>query len=250
MTLRKESFSMSESKLVIQDLAIAVTGRCNLTCEHCLRGDPVDRNLIKPHMDLLFSHIKEIEILTISGGEPSLAVSSIFELLKSAKEHKTRVQNIFLYTNGFGDQEGLTKAYLSWLQYCISCGSDLELSGIALSTDQFHEKPPEESERRLSVFANYQVPYKRPLTIQPVRMGRAKNLPKTRELIPSTFYLSQEGEDLHIQDSTLYMDVFGYLHASCDVSWDCKDFRLMHVTHANFMDELKKTIAPYAEYME
>ena len=46
----------------IEYLSIMVTGRCNMTCEHCLRGDPVPDDISDNVLNEFFSKTKFIRI--------------------------------------------------------------------------------------------------------------------------------------------------------------------------------------------
>ena len=58
----------------IENLVIMVTGRCNLSCDHCLRGEPVPDDISDEALEEFFSKTKFIYELTLSGGEPTLAI--------------------------------------------------------------------------------------------------------------------------------------------------------------------------------
>ena len=61
-----------QMNLSIQELIIETTRKCNMACEHCLRGDVENVNIKSLYIRRLFSQIDNIDTLTITGGEPSL----------------------------------------------------------------------------------------------------------------------------------------------------------------------------------
>ena len=81
---RKKTIMLNQIEY-IEYLSIMVTGRCNMTCEHCLRGDPVPDDISDNVLNEFFSKTKFISELILSGGEPTLAIprmNKILELMK------------------------------------------------------------------------------------------------------------------------------------------------------------------------
>jgi len=51
---------------------IEVTRQCNLECKHCLRGNQQKISVNMWDVDTLFTIIKYIDTLVLTGGEPAL----------------------------------------------------------------------------------------------------------------------------------------------------------------------------------
>lgn len=58
--------------MYISDVAIELTGRCNLKCEHCLRGPAQRKDISRETLLAFFQAVDSIDTLTLTGGEPSL----------------------------------------------------------------------------------------------------------------------------------------------------------------------------------
>ncbi len=64
-------------ELHIDSLVIEVTRKCNMSCEHCLRGASQRKTIDKLHMYKIFNLIDSVCSLNITGGEPTLAMDSL-----------------------------------------------------------------------------------------------------------------------------------------------------------------------------
>ena len=58
-------------------LAIEVTQRCNLNCDHCLRGCARNVNITKEIIDKTLDNFEHISSITFTGGEPTLNPEAI-----------------------------------------------------------------------------------------------------------------------------------------------------------------------------
>lgn len=77
-------------------VTIEITGRCNISCSHCYRGNDTPEDL--HDFSLLLKQLAEIKphFITVSGGEPLLS-RDVFYL---ARELKGVCQKLLLTTNG------------------------------------------------------------------------------------------------------------------------------------------------------
>lgn len=81
-------------------LCIETTRKCNLKCEHCMRGKAQDITLTPEIIDKLLSQVTEIEDISLMGGEPLLALDALEYLIYAIERHKTKVLYIDFVTNG------------------------------------------------------------------------------------------------------------------------------------------------------
>ena len=68
-------------KIQLDSLVIEVTRRCQLKCEHCLRGNAQKRDMSRDYIKDLFKKVGYISNLTFTGGEPSL-VPHIIQMIR------------------------------------------------------------------------------------------------------------------------------------------------------------------------
>lgn len=72
--------------MVIQNLVLEVTRRCNMACEHCLRGDAQNMDMSKEIIDEVLKSCNGINSVTFAGGEPSLNISIIRYFFEQAEK--------------------------------------------------------------------------------------------------------------------------------------------------------------------
>ena len=63
---------MDLRKLNVRSLAIETTRRCNMQCEHCMRGDAQNKDMSMETLDRLFRRLGRIIEIVPTGGEPAL----------------------------------------------------------------------------------------------------------------------------------------------------------------------------------
>ena len=64
-------------KISVNNLIIEITRKCNMNCEHCLRGNSQNIDVNFEHVEKLFSQIDYISTLSFGGGEPVRARETI-----------------------------------------------------------------------------------------------------------------------------------------------------------------------------
>ena len=113
----------------VNTLTLELTRKCNLKCEHCLRGNAQNKSMSEQTMLQIFNHIDSVDTLSIGGGEPSLAIKELECLYNVLVQTNTQVQDIFLVTNGKKVSKPLIKSfaklysllpYPEWSQFGIS----------------------------------------------------------------------------------------------------------------------------------
>lgn len=141
---------MPNYKLIIHDLCIETTRRCNMACAHCMRGDAMNRDLDPALLDKLFSRLSGIGNVTPTGGEPSLNPAALLQIRDAILKYNIPVAGVYLVTNG----KEITDEFLhNFLSLLLATEMDPEVSGLALSQDMFHDKIPYANKAKLSMFA-------------------------------------------------------------------------------------------------
>lgn len=218
---------METRKIGIYNLILETTRRCNMSCRHCLRGESENADMSIDVVIPLLEHVDTISQITFTGGEPTLNVPFIEDVLSYVKEHDIPVYSFYIVTNGKEISERFLAAIIRWYVYCISCGGESEMCGISLSKDNFHEKVPYENELLLKAFSFYrddktQDFRKRPL----IREGRAEELscgeykfsaPKINEEICVEGV--NEADNVYELPEEVYVTCHGDILADCDLSY-------------------------------
>lgn len=118
----------------INNLIVEVTRKCNLYCDHCLRGDAMNMNLKKEYIDSLLSQVDSIGNLCFTGGEPSLNVPIMEYFLEQCKNRRISIEYFYIATNGVNVPESFILFCLKLYSYCDSKENCL----VHLSNDRYH----------------------------------------------------------------------------------------------------------------
>ncbi|WP_373262112.1 radical SAM protein [Hungatella hathewayi] len=111
--------------MYIENLSLEITRKCSCACSHCLRGDSQNIDMPLDLIPKIFNGIKWIDNITFTGGEPSLNLYFMKEMLKYCKRHSIDVKSIYVVTNGLQNQKELgtmTDIYNYLLNFCKEKG--------------------------------------------------------------------------------------------------------------------------------
>lgn len=107
------------AKLHCLNLMIEITRRCNMRCNHCLRGDAEDLDMSQNLVQDLFAGVKSVDVLTFCGGEPTLAVPQMRWALDECRKNGIDVREVYIVTNGLVVSDEFVQACRDWHSYCI-----------------------------------------------------------------------------------------------------------------------------------
>lgn len=234
---------MSECKLHLGNVVFEITRWCNMQCEHCLRGEREHRKLKKEYIDRFLNGIESINLLTITGGEPTLAIDVIEYIFQTCISQGIEVYNVWVTTNGKIKSQKFLDIMTRFIEYTKEF--DGEISGVSISTDQFHDDLPEENywfyrdyqyfeESKDIHFVKYVIPEGRALDMGVYTNGMRE---PREETLDFEFYNTKYPE-LYITDGTLYLNAKGDIVFGCDFSFEHQD----QLAHFNIKD---KTIREY-----
>ena len=85
---------MKNEKLSVDNIMFEITRRCNMSCEHCLRGDAQAMDISTEVIDAVLSKIDYIQQIAFTGGEPSLKPEIMQYILQKCKEEKILVKRM------------------------------------------------------------------------------------------------------------------------------------------------------------
>lgn len=127
------------TKICAYNAIFEVTRRCNLSCEHCLRGDAQNLDMTKETVDKVLDHIESIGCLTFSGGEPTLNIPIIRYIFSEIWRREIPLDSFYVVTNGLVNQMELAQVLLENIPYC----NEPDMCGVSISTDIFHDNNKE-----------------------------------------------------------------------------------------------------------
>ena len=120
----------------IGTLILEVTRRCNMRCEHCLRGDAQKLDMSQEVISATLTDVSTIGTLIFTGGEPSLACGVIARVIDSLGS--TEVQNFWVATNGKSSKKVAGLFAVQMLELYDLC-TENEISAMVVSGDMYHE---------------------------------------------------------------------------------------------------------------
>ncbi len=123
---------------------VEVTRKCNMKCDHCMRGPAQNISMTKEIMINFLSDIKHINLVGFTGGEPTLpdGIKAIKQFIKICKTFKITVDSFFIITNGKVWRDDISKTVSSLIKFCEHNGQSI----LEISRDQFHDDIPRERE--------------------------------------------------------------------------------------------------------
>lgn len=120
----------------IPHLAIEVTRRCNIQCNHCLRGDIQNKNIPLEYIDNLLDQIHSIGHFCPTGGEPSLNVPAIKYFIDGCKKRNITIESFYIATNGINLKQNFVDICLELHEMVIFKFR----SSIQISNDLYHNE--------------------------------------------------------------------------------------------------------------
>jgi len=205
----------------VNNLIVEVTRRCNMRCEHCMRGAAQKLDMSEEVISAMFRGMGYIGDITFTGGEPTLAVPVIEKVIAEARVTGVTIGNFFVVTNGKTDDATAKRFALALLDlYADLNGYEKELTGLVVSGDVYHEYVDvPKVYKGLAFFREERHGPKREADV--IRMGRAKfGARKPRKLGP--FEVSEDiGDNLSVD--TVYVAANGNVVSDCDFSYSCID---------------------------
>lgn len=229
---------------------IEVTRQCNLECKHCLRGNQQKISVNMWDVDTLFSQIKYIEVLVLTGGEPALHPHRIRAITSIARNKGVTINNFYISTNGtISTNDFLSSIFDLWMYCNVNDESCMEISN-----DVFHDmKKIQQNMDRLSVFSFTRFRY-RPNEFEfsdrfpeyiydyegkkdIISEGKGKKYNDLQIPVPDFKKTIERGESFDI-----YLNSKGNIVLGCDWSYETQDkYYLCHVSELrSYLERPKK----------
>ena len=218
----------------ISTLVIEVTRRCNMTCNHCLRGEAQNMNLKPEFVESLLSQVDEIGSVSFSGGEPSLAVGVINHFLETAKRKKVEIGNFYIATNGLDITEDFILACIRLYAYCYEKGH----CAVQVSNDIFHQDENSYDTELLDSLSFFGrkwdkegFDFERGKSL--LSEGRGKeNFTASRNVLVHSITSKDD-----FNDGEIYLNCKGNIVSGCDWSYDSQDKDKMILCQVDHLKE-------------
>lgn len=197
--------------ILLTNLVLEITKKCNLRCAHCLRGNPKNEEINLDLLPKIFNKNTIIQNLELTGGEIFLNPKLLNNILDYIINSGVTIINLSIITNGTcytKEIDNMLKKFDLYLQKCqlISFNRLLEDTiGIELSIDKYHQDEMTRIKNtnynlykrymdntNLLLKSNYFDSYRENNKI--INLGRAKNL-KIKKYEPAKFeiYYTENG---------------------------------------------------------
>ena len=198
-------------KVVFNELALEVTRRCNMACDHCLRGDAQEVDLSTVDIDNILDQTEAIGKLILTGGEPTMNMKALQYIANGITKRGIPVMRVEIISNGlvydewlvaimkrFGEitkltaEHGYNKSH--WGPWCALLG---------ISLDRHHESGmvcAANYKRYKEVLANYAEVLRISHGNDYIRAGRAVALPGGQDIsFITSSYMAQRIEVLDME---------------------------------------------------
>lgn len=119
----------------ISNLIVEVTRKCNISCDHCLRGEVMNMNLKKEYVDTLLNQIDSIGSLCFTGGEPTLNLPIMEYFLEQCKARGIDIANFYIVSNGKKITEKFVMFCMRMYSYCV----EKDQCSVQISNDYYHQ---------------------------------------------------------------------------------------------------------------
>lgn len=127
-------------KYSLRSLAIETTRKCNLKCEHCMRGVSQNVDMPKEYIDYILNklNIIHIEEILFSGGEPTLNPELIVYTIDKIISEGLSVGSIKMVTNGQIFSKEIVDAFNRFNQYANK-NKEIYLKKIGFSDEIYQQ---------------------------------------------------------------------------------------------------------------
>jgi organic radical activating enzyme len=235
--------------MYIQNLTIELTRRCNLSCNHCLRGTAQNCDIDKKYIDATFKKFKNIGSLCLTGGEPSLVPELILYVVRQIKKNKVSVNSFDITTNAVKISSKFIMALIELYYVC----EDKEFCSLSISNDAYHsdciDKDLEENYKKLEVLkfvSRRQNNNNNYYHDRLINEGNGENYGgRDIDIYPITI----DNENIY-DTTTLYINVLGNVMGYCDLSYKSQDCEVLNIF--NIIDDINviKAVEEYNKNIE
>ena len=210
----------------VSNLVIEVTRKCNMCCDHCLRGEMENLDLQEKYIDSLLNQVTYISDVTFTGGEPSLNVPIMEYFLNQCKEKEIGIGGFYIATNGLNIGEDFVMFCLRMFSYC----DEKEQCTVHVSNDYYHQVEGSYTTELLDGLSFFRRKfekegwdYYRGDTV--IRQGRGEGFSNGQDLSYSDIETKEE-----LNDTTIYLNCNGDMINGCDLSYGNQElYVLCHV---------------------
>lgn len=236
----------TKKEIYLNEFCIEITRKCNMKCEHCLRGNAQNVNIKNEYITNVLKDVTSIGSLTITGGEPSLNVPAIQFILDELKRLNILVDNFYIVTNG--RKTSYSEKFLHTLlelYYYQQLGIDDIGSMVQISKDNYHTHKEEQKEsiKRLSAFSFFSVRETNYTYDRIIAEGRGYEIGGERELTYNKEISYEIDENNITIEDMIYLNAKGQICNNCDYSYETQEEQhLFDINNISFYEGIMEQI--------
>ena len=136
-----------EEKLRYKELIFEITRKCNMSCQHCMRGEAESKSITKEVIDKALDQVELILNLVLTGGEPFIEPEMIDYLFTGIIKRKIPLLKVLCMTNGKILNKEIAHSFNKIGNYIYKNCPDQSnkkavrtLVQITISNDKYHDK--------------------------------------------------------------------------------------------------------------
>lgn len=230
-------------KFYPQYLSFEVTRRCNLCCEHCMRGDSQCLDMDLSYVDKVLDDIVQLHYINFTGGEPSLNNACIKAIIDKIIQRNIEVYGFDVVTNGVDSDKisELIEILDNFKPYCY--GRHKSTSRLAISKDDFHK-----SVTLPSTDTSFDICYKKDLDgILDLGRARSLNTSKLDKDTDSSITYRDYGKDTLMLFNSIVVSANGDIRLTVDYEYDSQEGVLGNISNDSLSNIMTTAIERYEE---
>jgi len=207
-------------QLYIDNMVFEVTRKCNMKCEHCLRGCSENLDITEQIIKEALKDVTQISSLTITGGEPTLNIKGIEFIFNQIHAQGIELNAFWMATNAKVYSEKLVSLLIDEYATCTEYDDEF-YGGLAVSHDDgFHEEVDPKNIRKYKALKFYDSSKEGEIS-SVIDDGYANYNGIGDRSIHSTESLSVDIEEDSIRvEDMIYINAKGDILLNCDYSFE------------------------------
>lgn len=201
-------------------MVFEVTRKCNMACEHCLRGCSENLDITEQIIKEALKDVTQISSLTITGGEPTLNIKGIEFIFNQIHAQGIELNAFWMATNAKVYSEKLVSLLIDEYATCTEYDDEF-YGGLAVSHDDgFHEEVDPKNIRKYKALKFYDSSKEGEIS-SVIDDGYANYNGIGDRSIHSTESLSVDIEEDSIRvEDMIYINAKGDVLLNCDYSFE------------------------------
>jgi MoaA/NifB/PqqE/SkfB family radical SAM enzyme len=231
-------------QLYIDNMVFEVTRKCNMKCEHCLRGCAENLDITEKVILEALKDVNHISSLTITGGEPTLNIKAIEFIFNQIRTQGIELNAFWMATNAKIYSSELVSLLIDEYATCTEYDDEF-YGGLAVShEDGFHEYVDPKNIRKYKALKFYDSSKEGEIQ-SVIDDGYANyNGIGSRTINSESSMDAEIEEDCITVNSMIYINAKGDVLLNCDYSYERQEEEKI----GNILEEsLESIILRYAE---